>query len=115
FAPGRMLDRHEPSAPGGDHSGRPAPHGAAVGASMKAVDPSSSLPGYGTQVTGPRFATVGRISAYAEEEVVVDERSCLSPAEIVQARLIGLPGESSPPVSCLHSRGRPLARGRLEG
>jgi hypothetical protein len=82
---------------------------------MKAADSSSSLPGCATQVTGPRFAAVGRISAYAEEEVVVDERSCLSPSEIVEARLVGLLRESSIPVSCLHARARPLARGRLDG
>jgi len=54
----------------------------------------------------PRFGTA------SDEDVVVDERSELSPSQAVENRLVALLRESSLPVSHLQIRG--LVRGRRD-
>lgn len=59
-----------------------------------------------------RFALASRFSGAADEVVVVDERSALSPSQAVEDRLVALLRDASLPVSHLQIRG--LVRGRRD-
>ena len=58
-----------------------------------------------------RFA-IARFGSASDEDVVIDERSDLTPSQAVENRLVALLRESSVPVSHLQIRG--LVRGRRE-
>ncbi len=73
--------------------------------SEKIIAPSSCVP---SRVLPARFA----ISSLPEESMVEDDRSLLTPAQMVESKLIHRLRESSLPVSHLQMRG--LVRNRYE-
>ena len=80
------------------------------------LQPENSMPFAPSARTSPRIADESnrfanpRFSAAADEVVVVDERSGLSPSQAVEDRLVALLRDSSLPVSHLQLRG--VVRGR---
>jgi hypothetical protein len=81
---------------------------AAASLTSEKVSPATSSAGVASRVFPARFA----VTSLPEESMVIDDRSHLSPAQMVENKLIHCLKESSLPVSHLQMRG--LVRNRYD-